>query len=172
MTERGWALLILLAGAVINFLLPRLRTAGQEDTNKKFADINERFGLVDAAIDGLTRDTYGTQQRVDSEHRLTTIETSIKVLQLGLENARTTQAELLRLLEKALIPVAHSPHTMELDKLLEKRDRGEPLSRAELNELLKRLREQAKLETTPGKQIALLGIRAILITQYRLKKRQ
>lgn len=154
-------------GLVLWFL-----TFGKERlTSKSAAETARELDRLHGTQDRLKDDVLSIDDRLRLENRLTNIEAEQKSLRLEVSFAKDTQADLLRFLEKALIPVAHSPHTPELDKLLEKRDRGEPLSAAEWEEVIWRLGEEAKNpETPPGKAVALGGLQAVYFTMLRQAK--
>lgn len=75
----------------------------------------------DEQMKGLTDRSWTPQQRVDLEHRLGLIEREVAILK-----------ETQELREKIMANILHSPHRPELDRLLEKIDRGEPLTDGEL----------------------------------------
>jgi hypothetical protein len=166
---QGWltSLLVSLAVGLILLLLSKLTTKSSAD----FAgDIKELQGQVK----DLQKDLPTTEGEVQLERRLTLIEAGVKQLQIEVDFTITSHQEFLRLLERAFIPVAHSPHTPELDRLLDKRENGEELSTEEWEELIRRLDEEARLyDNLPGKKVALRGLRAIYLTQLRVaQKRQ
>lgn len=74
----------------------------------------------DAAIKDVTDRSWTAQQRVDLEHRLGLIERDVAILK-----------ETAELREKIMANILHSPHRPELDRLLEKIDKGEQLTDAE-----------------------------------------
>lgn len=156
-----WLISILIGCTTIifSFVLTRL-------TTKDAAELK-------ATITDLKKNTWTLEQRIELEKKLIRYETLLGDLKSEVDFTKSSHAEFLRLLEKALIPVAHSPHTPDLDELLDKRNRGEELSVQEWEDLIKKLGEQAALcNNLPGKQVSLLGLRAIYLTQLRLAKKK
>lgn len=160
------SLLVSLSVGVILFLLNRV-------TFKSSADLTTSITGLTNRIDELEKDVPTTEQRVQLEGRLTRFDEQLKHLQSEVDFTKTSHKEFLRLLERALIPVAHSPHTPELDRLLERRDEGEDLSAEEWKELIKRLDEQAQFyDDVPGKKLALRGLRAIYLHHMKIAQKR
>lgn len=157
----AWATSIIagLLTLVASLVLTRLTTKGA--------------AVVASDIKQLKADSWSVKDKIDLAERLTRIESVLAEVRRDIDFTRTSHTEFLRLLEKALIPTAHSPHTPDLDKLLEKRDRDEELSSAEWRELIRRLGEEAKKASAlPGRQVALNGLRAIYLTHLRQAERR
>lgn len=124
-------------------------------------------------IEQLKRDGWTTEQKIALERRFTILEGIADTLKKEVDFTKSSHQEFLRLLEKALIPVAHSPHTPELDELLEKRERGELLKAAEWQRLIDLLGQHAKEhDKDPAKQISLLSLRAIYMTHLRMAQKR
>jgi hypothetical protein len=124
-------------------------------------------------IEQLKKSAFSVEEKITLEHRLTKFETSLANIEDECEFTRDAQRDFLRLLEKAFIPVAHSPHTPELDRLLDKRNEGHDLNSEEWRELIERLGDQAKqYDDAPGKQVSLLGLRAIYLTHLKLAQKR
>lgn len=154
MPQTFWNISIPVIVGIIMLLINKLTTKGAAQIS---ADIAE-----------LKRDGWTTDQKINLEKRLTLLEEIAKTLKSEVDFTKTSHQEFLRLLEKALIPVAHSPHTPELDRLLDKRNEGIELSAAEWEELIYRLGKEAdEYNELPGKQVSLLGLRAIYLTHLK-----
>jgi Sec-independent protein translocase protein TatA len=157
--------LVSLVVGLLLFFANRLTTKSNSDLSKSIKGCQDD-------ISQLKEDSWSTDERVQLAERLTKIESLLEHFKTEVDFTKTTHQEFLRLLEKALIPVAHSPHTPKLDLLLERRDRGEELSSAEWKELIRQLGEEAKATTLPGKQVAYNGLRAIYLTHLRQAERR
>jgi hypothetical protein len=81
----------------------------------------ERDSQVSQLKFGLESGSWKVNERVELERRLSLIESDVRMLK-----------ELNDLREKIMANVLHSPHRPELDRLLEKLNRGEQLTDAEL----------------------------------------
>lgn len=155
------SLFVSLGVGVILFLLNRI-------TFKSSAQVTDAINRIDECILQLKKDSWTLEQRVALETRLVRSDERIIRLIEEVDFTKTSHQEFLRLLERALIPVAHSPHTPELDRLLEKRDRGEELTAEEWEDVIRRLDEQSEFyDNVPGKKVALKGLRAIYLTYLR-----
>lgn len=142
-------------------------------TLKSSAEVAQELQKLRDAVAQLQKDGWSTDDRVALGEKLARHDILLTAIRAEVDFTKTSHQEFLRLLERALIPVAHSPHTPELDRLLEKRDRGEQLTVAEWEDLIRRLGEQAQFyDDTPGKKIALAGLRAIYLTQLRQAQRR
>jgi len=162
-----------LAVGVILFLLGKVTFKSSADQAKEIAGQAKDIKGLQDAVAQLKNDSWTTKDRVDIESRLVRLDERIARLVEEVDFTKTSHQEFLRLLERALIPVAHSPHTPELDRLLEMRDRGEELTAEEWRELLNRLEEQSQFyDDTPGKKIALKGLKAIYLTHLRAAQKK
>lgn len=164
----GWFITLLtsLTVGVILFILNRV-------TFKSSADVASDLKGIQADIAQLKRDSWTTEQRLELEKRLVLSDERLSRLIEEVDFTKTSHREFLRLLERAWIPVAHSPHTPELDALLEKRDRGEELTAKEWRELIVRLRAEAEeYQDAPGKKMALRGLLAIYLTHLRAAQKR
>lgn len=131
---------------------------------KSQADTANELTRLHGTQDRLKDDVLSVDERVKLEGRLTRIETRI-------DHIEGAQTDFLKFLEKVYIPLAHSPHTPDLDRLLEKRDRGEELTAAEWQEMIKRLGEEARDPSTPpGKRVAIASLQAVYLTMLRSAK--
>lgn len=144
--------------ALFVFALPRLRTKASSDIERAIQSLRD-------AIAALERSTWTLEQRTALHERLATIEARLSIVQ-------TSHETFLREMKEAFIEVAHSPHTPELDDLLFKdRDSAEDLEPAEIEKVIDMLSEQAGKEAYPGRQVALLGLRAIYKSQLRTNEK-
>lgn len=140
-------------------------------TFKASADQASELKRLNDRIDNLPKDSWTASQREDLTVRLTRFEEQIARLNEEVDFTRTSHKEFLRLLERAFIPEAHSPHTPRLDVFLERREKGEELTSVEWQELINRLHEQIRApDLPPSKKLALRGLRAIYL--YHLKDTQ
>lgn len=152
--------------SLIMFAVNKLTTKGAAELAKELAQIREELSHLKESV-------WSTDQRVSLESRLVKLENIGDSLRKEVDFTKSSHQEFLRLLEKALIPVAHSPHTPELDALLEKRDRGDQLKAAEWQRLIDLLGEHAdEYNDAPGKQISLLSLRAIYMTHLRTAQKR
>lgn len=143
--------------ALFVFVLPRLRTKASADTGSAMQDLRND-------ISNLQKSTWTLVERTALAERLATIETRLLMIQ-------TSHETFLREMKEAFIEVAHSPHTPELDALLFKdRDSPEDLNPDEIERVINMLNAQAKQELYPGRQVALLGLRAIYKSQLRMEE--
>lgn len=164
----GWLITALtsLGVAVVLILINRLTTKGAAEVKQELAGLRGDLGH-------LKENTLTADQRVAMESRLVRLEGIGDTLRREVDFTKASHTEFLRLLEKALIPVAHSPHTPELDALLEARDRGEQLSAEQWQRLIDLLGEHAEeYASAPGKQISLLSLRAIYMTHLRTAQKR
>jgi hypothetical protein len=159
------SLLVSLAGILVVFVLNKL-------TTKSAASFALDIKTLQDQVRDLEKNAPTTEEEVILERRLTIVETGVKQLQTEVDFTKTSHVEFLRLLEKALIPVVHSPHTPDLDALLEKRYSGEPLTEEEMVQLLEGLKERAEATDDAGKRSAMLTLRAVLLTRYRKQQRE
>src|SRR5688572_21281696 len=107
-------------------------------TTKNNAEIAINFKVLEKRLGEVEKDSWTTSEKVALESRLVRFEERQVRLIQEVDFTKTSHTEFLRLLEKALIPVAHSPHTPELDRLLDKRDQGQELTSDEWEELIRR----------------------------------
>ncbi len=137
--------------AIFVYLLPRITTKSRGDTE---GDIKE-----------LQKSSWTLQERLELSKELGVMNERLNALQRAHEGFLTE-------MKQAFIEVAHSPHTPELDYLLFKDQNSseELLTPEEIKKLIDMLGEQARLEQTPGRQVALLGLRAIYKSQLRLER--
>jgi hypothetical protein len=164
----GWLITALtsLGVAVALILINRLTTKGAAAVQQELAGL--RLDLAHLRENVMTAD-----QRVTLEARLVKVEYIGDTLRREVDFTKSSHTEFLRLLEKALIPVAHSPHTPELDALLEARERGETLTAEQWQRLIDLLGEHAEeYVSAPGKQISLLSLRAIYMTHLRTAQKR
>lgn len=142
-------------------------------TTKGWAELGTQLAELKNDIEELKKFVWTTDQRIALEGRLVKLEGIGDGLRKEVDFTKSSHQEFLRLLERALIPVAHSPHTPELDALLEKRERGEQLKAAEWQRLIDLLREHAEeYADAPGKQVSLLSLRAIYMTHLRMAQKK
>ena len=153
--------LVTIGCGLVLFLINRL-------TTKSASELAKEIELIKAALGNLREQGWTTDQKVTLAERLVKLEAANAEIKAELNFTKTSHQEFLRLLEKAFIPVAHSPHTPALDRLLEKKDRGEELSSDEWTDLLDSLGKQAnEPNVSDGKRVALLGLQAIYLTSLR-----
>jgi hypothetical protein len=159
-------LLASLTVGLIMFFVNKLTTKGN-------AEIIRDLALLKDEIKHLKEDGWTTEQRVQLGERFTRLESNVSSLKVEVNFTQTAHQEFLRLLEKAMIPVAHSPHTPELDDLLDKRERGEQLTSQQWQRLIDLLGEHAdEYADQPGKKVSLLSLRAIYLTQLKLAQKR
>lgn len=171
----GWMISVLssLAVGLILFLLGKVTFKSSAEQAKDIAGQAKDIKALQEVVNSIKNDSWSTKDRVDLETRLVRLDERISRLIEEVDFTKTSHQEFLRLLERALIPVAHSPHTPELDALLEKRDRGDDLTAEEWRELLVRLDEQAQFyDDAPGKKIALKGLKAIYVAHLRAAQKK
>lgn len=159
------------------FFVNKLTFKSAADQAQKLTELKVAVTALESKlkdeIAALERDGWTYEQRVQLESRLTRTDERLSRLIDEVDFTKTSHQEFLRLLERALIPVAHSPHTPELDALLDKRARGEDLTANEWQELLERLDQQASFyDDLPGKKVALKGLRAIYLAHLRAAQRK
>lgn len=152
-------LVSLAVGVIVTLIVPKLTTKG--------------LASLTSDVKQLKEDSWTTDEKVALAERLTRIESEIKALRGEVDFTKVAHGEFLRLLERALIPTAHSPHTPDIDVLLDRREKGQDLSSAEWEFLIARLGEEAKSsENLPGRQVALNSLRAIYLTHLKLAKKR
>jgi hypothetical protein len=154
------AVLLALSDRLTKWLTPR----AMAERDKKLAQVAD--------------DTISPQQRVEWEHRLSQIEARLAQYNGAEVRDRLTKLEaqfapFAKILEVELGRMFHSPHTPEVDELIERNERAvihnskqDELSRDEVLTLLTRARQIADSEESPGVKVAARVWMASLVSHY------
>ena len=141
---------MVLLGAFLAWGLPRLRTSGGQALSDRILKLEEHV--------------FSAEQKQELFNRL-------KACEMRIDFIRETQRDFHATIEQALMEDAHSPHTPELDRLLDKR-KTNVLADDEILKLIRTLSSLIEIEQDRAKLSTYRTLRAVVQAGLRARQRE